>query len=88
MNVTKERLDNNFLYHEPFGDQLERYGKIRKLLREVAEAYVTLTPASREQSLALTSLEESGFWANAAIARNEINELQAKEAEQKDSSQV
>ena len=28
-------------------------------------------PQSREQSLALTNVEQAIFWANAAIARNE-----------------
>jgi hypothetical protein len=35
------------------------------------------TPASREQSLALTHLEDAVFWANAAIARHE-GELKGK----------
>lgn len=85
MDNIQARLDNNFKYHEPFGDQLERYGKIRAAARELAGLVVDVTPASREQSLALTKLEEFGFWANAAIARNE-NELQEKEANQKDSA--
>lgn len=29
------------------------------------------TPKSREQSLAITKVEEAMFWANAAIARNQ-----------------
>ena len=37
----------------------------------MAEEIVKHTPPSREQSLALTALEECVMWANAAIARNE-----------------
>ena len=36
-----------------------------------AHLIVTLTPKSREQSLALTKLEEAIMHANSAIARNE-----------------
>ncbi len=39
--------------------------------KEFALFIVENTPSSREQSLALTALEESVFWTNAAIARNE-----------------
>lgn len=34
-------------------------------------AHRVLTPKSREQSTALTNLDQVVFWANAAIARNE-----------------
>lgn len=66
-----DRVRHDFTYHPPTGDQPERYELIRKMAREFAELLVWLTPASREQSLALTSLEQAVFNANAAIARNE-----------------
>ncbi|MGP3782344.1 Acb2/Tad1 domain-containing protein [Paenibacillus sp. 1A_MP2] len=37
----------------------------------MAELIDEQTPKSREQSLAMTNLEQAVFWANAAIARNE-----------------
>jgi len=38
--------------------------------RNAAEELVDLTgPSTREQSLAITHLEEAMFWANAALAR-------------------
>lgn len=64
-------LDNRFTYHPPKGDQTERYGAIRDLAKHLAELITKATPASREQSLALTNLEQAVMWANAAIARNE-----------------
>lgn len=67
----KARLENDFTYHPPFGDQVERYAEIRAKLLEVALFIEDKTPVSREQSLAITSLEQAMFWANAAIARTE-----------------
>ncbi len=64
-------LENNFTYHRPFGTQPARYEQMRAKAKEFAEFIIANTQPSREQSLALTSLEESVFWANASIARNE-----------------
>lgn len=64
-------VSNNFVYHKPFGDQLARYETIRATAKSFAEFILANTPTSREQSVALTKLEESVFWANASIARNE-----------------
>lgn len=68
---TDERIANNFMYHAPKEGQEERYDTIRKKARELAHVINGCTPMSREQSLALTTLEEAVMWANAAIARNE-----------------
>jgi len=64
-------LENNFTYHAPKPGQQERYVAIREKAKELAYLIKNTTPASREQSVALTELETSVFWANAAIARNE-----------------
>lgn len=66
-----EELENRFTYHAPRGDQAERYEKIRALGLKIASDFKFLTPESREQSIALTKLDEAVMWANAAIARNE-----------------
>lgn len=66
-----ERLANVFAYHAPKDDQQERYVRIRAQAKSLAELICGDVPASREQSLALTRLEEAIFWANAGIARNE-----------------
>lgn len=73
-NLSEEeikRLDNNFTYHKPKGDQQERYVMLRSHAGSLAKDILALCPKSREQALALTKLEEAIFWANAAIARNE-----------------
>ena len=65
------QVENNFTYHPPKEGQPEKYAAIRDAAKEFALLILRLTPSSREQSLALTSLEESVFWANGSIARNE-----------------
>jgi hypothetical protein len=64
-------LDNRFTYHTPKDDQPQRYELIRAEAKKLAQVFVEKTLESREQSIALTKLEEAVFWANAAIARNE-----------------
>jgi hypothetical protein len=66
-----ERVENDFTYHAPQGDQAERYGELRNHAKQLALTIVHLCPDSRERSLALTHLEEVVFFANAAIARHE-----------------
>jgi hypothetical protein len=65
------KIENNFKYHAPKNDQSQRYVEIREKAKELAYLINGLAPDSREMSLALTKLEESVMWANAAIARNE-----------------
>lgn len=63
-------IENRFTYHKPFGTQREQYEFLRSAAKEFAAKIVHMTPSSREQSLAITHLEEAIFWANVAIARN------------------
>lgn len=71
MPITPKDLENRFTYHPPKGSQVQRYEYIRNWAKWLALHVVDITPACREQSLAITHLEEAVFWANAAIARNE-----------------
>ena len=64
-------LDNRFTYHVPKPGQPERYSILRETARQLADTILQATPQSREQSAALTNLEQAIFWANAAIAHNE-----------------
>lgn len=64
-------LKIRFTYHEPKGDQPERYIEIRARAKQLATLISKSCPPSRERSLALTKLEESVMWANASIARRE-----------------
>jgi len=64
-------LDKRFTYHAPKADQPARYVLLRDKAKELAQAITENSNPSREQSLALTKLEEAVMWANAGIARNE-----------------
>lgn len=71
MPITKEDITSIFTYHAPKTDQPERYERIRESARGLAQLILSLTPESREQSLAITKLQEVVMFANAAIAINE-----------------
>lgn len=64
------RLENDFTYHAPKTGQPEQYEALRSAAKSLAYMIVELVPESREQSLALTNLEQAIFWANAGIARH------------------
>lgn len=66
-----EQIERNFTYHAPKDNQPERCQKLRDKAKELAYLIDELCPKSREQSLAVTNLEQAIFWANASIARNE-----------------
>lgn len=67
----QKRLDNDYKYHAPKDDQQERYVILRQGGKQMAELIVMHVPPSREQSVALTLLEQVIIEANAGIARNE-----------------
>ena len=67
----RERIERDFTHHPPKEDQAARYAIIRADAKDLALRIVEMTPASREQSVALTKLDEVVMFANAAIARNE-----------------
>ena len=66
-------LDQIFSYHSPFGDQADRYAKLRAAAKAYAELVVELTPASAEQTLAIRDIQRASMMANAAISINEKN---------------
>lgn len=63
-------IENNFKYHAPKEGQPAKYELIRAKAKELAMLIAVECPNSREKSLAMTNLEQTVFWANAAIARN------------------
>lgn len=71
MHISHDELARRFNYHPPNTEEkVERHGRVRAVLLDAAEEIIELTgPPSREQSTAITKLEEAMFWANAAIAR-------------------
>jgi hypothetical protein len=71
MDKTLFQIETAFTYHPPQPGQAERYKLLRDKAHELAVLVTQETPPSREQSQALTNLEQVIMWANAAIARNE-----------------
>lgn len=68
---TEETIEKGFHYHAPYGDQPEPYDEINEAAKNLAEVINRNCPTGREKSLAITKLQESKMWANAAIACNE-----------------
>ena len=69
--MTNEELTTRFTYHAPKPGQPEKYTQIRDAAKTFALLIEQLCPESREKALAVTELEASVMWANAAIARRE-----------------
>jgi hypothetical protein len=70
--ILLERIDHDFTYHPPAGDQTQRYVKLRETAKSLALQIVEMCPDSRERSTSLTKLEECVMWANAGIARQAV----------------
>jgi hypothetical protein len=68
-HVNSEEIETRFTYHAPKQGQPEMYERLRDQAKKLAHEINTLCPDSREKSLALTNLEQTIMWANAAIAR-------------------
>lgn len=66
----KQQIEENFKYHAPKEGQPEKYEAIRNKSKELAHLIDELCPNSREKALAITNLEQTSMWANAAIARH------------------
>lgn len=72
-----EELMNRFMYHPARTLEVQdQHTRIREASALFASLVVSLTPVSREQSLAITKIEEAMMWANAAIARDPANASQ------------
>ena len=69
--MTNEELTTRFTYHAPKPGQPEKYTQIRDVAKTFALLIEQLCPESCEKALAVTELEASVMWANAAIARRE-----------------
>ena len=68
------KIEKAFTYHPPKDGQHAKYAMIRAQAKELAYMIDTHVPVSREKSLAMTKLEECVMWANAGIARNEVQD--------------
>ena len=73
--------DKIFTYHPPFGSQQARYEGLREAGKKLADLMQLCAPPSRELSTALTKVQESIMWVNAAIAINEVEPVVESTAE-------
>jgi hypothetical protein len=71
--LSRDELAHRFQFHPADAqNKKDAHEEVRTVLLEAADKIVELTGAeSREQSTAVTKLEEAMFWANAAIARGD-----------------
>lgn len=70
------QIEKAFTYHPPKKHRAGMYSSIRETAKMFAYVIDELVPDSREKSLAMTKLEECVMWANAGIARNEVQDEQ------------
>lgn len=66
--MSNDDLNKIFTYQKPSKEMQVKYTTISTLLKELAFTINELCPESREKSLAITSLQQTRMWANAAIA--------------------
>lgn len=70
--ITQEDLDKRFDYHPPKNSGVaDSHEAVRRAAKALAYNIVQVVPEGREQSSALTKVEEAMFHANAGIARNQ-----------------
>lgn len=64
-----DRVDNDFTYHKPDAEAVEKMRLLREQARVLAHMLANLVPSGREQASAITRLEECVMHANAGITR-------------------
>jgi hypothetical protein len=64
-------VENRFAFHPATETTGPKHDAVRATLLRVAKQMQRDLPDGREKSLVLTKLEETMFWANAAIARHQ-----------------
>lgn len=68
-----KEIRNRIKYHRPNNEAINDIATMRSFALDWALAVADLLPEGREMALALTKIEEALFWANAGIARSELN---------------
>ena len=67
-----DELHQRFVFHapRPGTDDAARHVRLREACEQLAQMISREVPECREQSLAVTAIEEAMMWANAALARH------------------
>jgi len=66
----KDRIEWDFGYHAPTAPgRKEEHEQMRAACKALALYIAEALPPGREQSTAITKVEEAMFWANAGLAR-------------------
>lgn len=68
--IDDAEIERRFTHHRPDASAQEKHAWAREAFMAFAQQLVGLLPEGREKSLAFTALEESSFWAHAAVARD------------------
>ena len=66
--MAPDQIERTFTYQSTAPGQTERYEALRSKAKELALLINELCPESREKSLAVTNVQQTVMWANAAIA--------------------
>lgn len=67
--MTSEDIENRFSFHPATLSTAHVHDKVRARCKSLAESLNEILPEGREKALAITHLEETMFWGNAAVAR-------------------
>lgn len=70
--VTREEWKNRVAFHPGTPNVASTYDELRTVIYQAGLRIIENTRSSREQSLALTKLEEAFMWASKAVAIHEI----------------
>ena len=69
--MSAEDMSRRFTHYPPHDEvQAAQHGNVRAHCKHLAFYLDEVLPDSREKSLAITHLEETMMWANAALARS------------------
>jgi hypothetical protein len=63
-----ENIEKSMTNIKPDGEQIKRIESVREAYKKVIPVLLNKTKQSREQSIAITKLEESLMWATKSIA--------------------
>jgi hypothetical protein len=75
-----DEMIKRFRHHPPRDERtVHHHETVRAACLHLAKTVERFVPAGREQSLALTQIEQAMFWANAGIARSAAVEAEVAE---------